>query len=112
MGVVILMWVWLKCIGVVNGCSVKRYRFPHITYPYSTSIRSFLQQHLYLVHFSNVFSFFFFMLFLCNIVNVAQITFKIVQKSRLRKHGNIIISTNTLTTNPETSTCEVPIRAL
>ena len=33
------------------------------------------------------------MLFLCNIASVAQRTFKIVQKSRSREHGDIIIST-------------------
>ena len=37
--------------------------------------------------------FFVFMLFLCNIANVAQRTFEIVQKSRSREHGDIIIST-------------------
>ena len=47
------------------------------------------------------------MLFLCNIANVTQRTFKIVQKSRSPGHGDIIISTNTLTVSPETSTCEV-----
>ena len=30
------------------------------------------------------------MLFLCNIANVAQRTFEIVQKSRSREHGDII----------------------
>ena len=53
------LWVWLECIGVVSGCSCKMvlYRFPHnITYPYSTCISSFLQQHPYfIVHFFNVF---------------------------------------------------------
>ena len=34
-----------------------------------------------------------FMLFLCNIANVAQKTFEIVQNSRSREHGDIIIST-------------------
>ena len=36
------------------------------------------------------------MLFLCNIANVAQRIFEIVQKSRSREHGNIInyIDTN------------------
>ena len=33
------IWVWL--LGVV----VRRYRFPHTTYPYSSCICSFLQQH-------------------------------------------------------------------
>ena len=41
------LWVWLECIGVISGCCCKEiYRFPHnITYPYSTCISSFLQQH-------------------------------------------------------------------
>ena len=48
MGVVIRKWVWLECIGVVKGCCCKEvYRFTHITYPYSTCISSFSQQHHY-----------------------------------------------------------------
>ena len=40
------LWVWLECIGVVSGCCKEVYRYPHnITYPYSTCISSFLQQH-------------------------------------------------------------------
>ena len=109
MGVVIRRWVWLECIGVVSGCCCKEvYRFLHITYPYSTCISSFSHQHPYFfVHILNVFSFLF-MLFLCNIANFAQRTFEIVQKSRLHRHGDIIILTSTLTTSPETSTCEAP----
>ena len=45
--VVIRRWVWLKCICVVSGCCCiykDVYRFPHITYPYSTCISSSLQQ--------------------------------------------------------------------
>ena len=90
--------MWLECIGVVSECCYKEvYRYPHNnTYPYSTCIGSFLQQHPYFfIHFKNVFSFLF-ILFLCNIantVNVAQRTFEIVQKSRSCEHGNIIIST-------------------
>ena len=46
------------------------YRFPHITYPYSTCIISFLvAASLLLCSFLNVFSFLI-MLFLCNIANV------------------------------------------
>ena len=34
--------MWLECIGVVSGCCCKEvYRFPHITYPYSTCVSSF-----------------------------------------------------------------------
>ena len=33
-------------MGVASGCGCKEvYRFPHITYPYSSCICSFLQQH-------------------------------------------------------------------
>ena len=81
----------------MGGCCKEVYRFPHnINYPYSTCISSFLQQHPYFfVHFENVFSFLF-RLFLSNIANaidVAQRTFDVVQKSRSREHGDIIIST-------------------
>ena len=44
---------------------------------------------------SLLFCLFLFMLFLCNIANVAQRTFKIVQKSRSHGHGNITISART-----------------
>ena len=37
------LWVWL--LGVVVRIEV--YRFPHSTYPYSSCICSFLQQHPY-----------------------------------------------------------------
>ena len=48
MDVVIRRWVWLESIGVVSGCCCKEvYRFPHITYTYSTCISSFLHQHPY-----------------------------------------------------------------
>ena len=46
------LWVWL--LGVVNCKEV--YRFPHTTYPYSSCICSFLQQHPYFLFiFLNVF---------------------------------------------------------
>ena len=46
-------------MGVATGCGFKEiYRFPHTTYPYSSSICTFLQQHPYFfVHFVNVFTF-------------------------------------------------------
>ena len=35
-------------MGVATGCGCKEvYRFPHTTYPYSSCICSFLQQHPY-----------------------------------------------------------------
>ena len=51
--------------------------------------------------------------FLCNIANIAQRTFKIDQKLISREHGDIIISTKNVRhlrarASPETSTCEVP----
>ena len=46
-------------MGVATGCGFKEiYRFPHTTYPYSSCICTFLQQHPYFfVHFVNVFTF-------------------------------------------------------
>ena len=60
MGVVSRRWVWLVGVGGIYGCGCKEvYRFPHITYPYSSCICSFLQQHPYLfVHLKKCFSFF------------------------------------------------------
>ena len=42
-------------MGVATGCGFKEiYRFPHTTYPYSSCICTFLQQHPYFfVHFLN-----------------------------------------------------------
>ena len=61
------------------------------TFPYSTCISSFLQQHSYLFIFLIVLVY----VILCNIANIAQRTFEIVQKSSSREHGDIIISTRT-----------------
>ena len=57
MGVVSRRWMWVESMGVDSGCGCKEeYRFPHITYPYSTCICSFLQQHPYFLFiFKNVF---------------------------------------------------------
>ena len=47
-GVVSRRWVWLVGVGVATGCGFKEiYRFPHTTYPYSSCICPFLQQHPY-----------------------------------------------------------------
>ena len=47
-GVVSRRWVWLVGVGGIYGCGCKEvYRFPHTTYPYSSCICSFLQQHPY-----------------------------------------------------------------
>ena len=52
-------------MGGIYGCGCKEvYRFPHITYPYSSCICSFLQQHLYFLFikkkcFSFLFQYFF-----------------------------------------------------
>ena len=48
LGVVSRRWVWVESMGVASGCVYKElYTFPHITYPYSSCICSFLQQHPY-----------------------------------------------------------------
>ena len=51
---------WVESMGVATGCGFKEiYRFPHTTYPYSSCICTFLQQHPYFFfHFVNVFTFF------------------------------------------------------
>ena len=56
----------------------------------------FCRASLFLCSFKNCFSFLF-MLFLCNIANATQRTFEIIQKSRSRKCGDIIISTTMCT---------------
>ena len=87
---------------------VRRYiDFLILLIPTPLVLALFLQQHPYFfVHFLNDFSFLFTLL-LCNIVNVAQRTFEIVQKSRSCRPGSIIILTSESTTSPETSMCEV-----
>ena len=52
-----------------------------------------LQQHPYFLFIFKMFFSFLFMIFLCHLANVPQRTFKILQKSRSREHGDIIIST-------------------
>ena len=91
------LWVWLVGVVRVYRCG----------YPNSNCISSFMRLHPYfLVHFM---FFRFCLLFLCNIVNIAQRTFEIVQRLRSCQHGDIIISTSMLTTSLETSTCEIPV---
>ena len=89
---VVKMYVWLVG-GVVR---MYLYRFSHnITYSYSTCTSSFFQHHPdFFVHFLNV-VLFLFRIFWCNIANVAQRTIEIFQKSKSRKHGDIITSTRT-----------------
>ena len=51
-GVVSRRWVWLVGVGGIYGCGCNKvYRFPHTTYPYSSCICYFLQQHLYFLLF-------------------------------------------------------------
>ena len=48
-------WVQVESMGVVSGCGCKEvYRFSHITYPYSSCICSFLQQHPYFLFIFNI----------------------------------------------------------
>ena len=51
----------MECMGVTSGCGCKEvYRFPHITYPYSSCICSFFAAaSLLFVHFFKCFSFLF-----------------------------------------------------
>ena len=53
---VVSRWMWVESMGVASGCGCKEvYRFPHITYRYSSCICSFLQQHPYFLFILNVF---------------------------------------------------------
>ena len=46
----------MDSMGVASGCGCKEvYRFPNITYPYSSCICSFLQQHPYILFIKNFF---------------------------------------------------------
>ena len=59
MGVVSRRWMWVESMGVVSRCGCKAvYRFPHITYPYSSCICSFLQLYPYFLF---IFIMFFFL---------------------------------------------------
>ena len=81
------LWVWLQCIGVVSGCCCKEVYIIILTFPYSTCISSFFGSSIPTSLF--ILKMFFrscFMLFLCNIANVTQRTFEIVQKSRSREY--------------------------
>ena len=51
-------------MGVATGCGFKeKYRFPHTTYPYSSCICTFWQQHPY---------FFFHFVIIINVANVGR----------------------------------------
>ena len=50
---------WNICVWLLGVVVRSVYRFPHATYPYSSCICTFLQQHPYFfVHFKKCFSFF------------------------------------------------------
>ena len=52
---VVSRWMWVESMGVASGCGCKEvYRFPHITYPYSSF---FAAASLLFVHFLKCFSF-------------------------------------------------------
>ena len=55
-GVVSRRWMWVESMGVASVCGCKEvYKFPHITYPYSSCICSFLPQHAYFLLFYFIF---------------------------------------------------------
>ena len=88
-------------MGVVSGCCCKEvYKFPHnITYPYSTCISSFLQQHPYFfVHFLDVFSFFknknkkdllYFTLCICKLHYCSDVMHSLHWKSAVEHNGRV-----------------------
>ena len=69
------LWVCLECIGVVSGCCCKEvYRYPHNNYYLSLLhlYKLFLAAASILLCSLLKFFGFLFMLFLCDIANVAQ----------------------------------------
>ena len=71
-------WEWVKYMGVTTGCGYKEvYRFPHTTYPYSSCICSFLQQHPYFLF---IFKMFFVLVpvLFCNYILCIKIFFRAV----------------------------------
>ena len=83
------LWVWLECIGVVSGwcCKEIDILIIIITFPYSTCISSFFGSSIPTSLFIFKKCFRFCLLFLCEIANVAQRTFEIVQKSSSREYN-------------------------
>ena len=60
MDVVSRRWMWMESMLVASECGCNEvYRFPHITYLYSSCICSFLQQHPTFCSFLKCFSFLF-----------------------------------------------------
>ena len=103
------LWVWLQCIGVVSECCCKEvHRFPLILLIPTPLVLALFCSIIPTSWFIFLMFYHSFLLFLCNIANIAQRTFEIVQKSRSCGHGDIIISTSTSTTSPETPMYEVP----
>ena len=105
--------------GVVSGCCCKEvYRYPHNNYLLFPTpplvLALFLAAASLLFCSLKKYFFRFCLLFLCNITDVAQRTFEMVQKLRSREHSSIInyIDKNVrrlrARASPETSTCEAP----
>ena len=77
------LWLLLECIGVVSGCCCKEvhvYRYPHFSLLHLYILALFLAAASLL--FCSVLKCFFGLVYviLCNIANIAQRTFEIVQK--------------------------------
>ena len=71
-----------------SGCGCKEvYRFPHITYPYSSSICSFLQQHPYFLF---IFKMFFVLVpvYFCNLFNNFFAQYKQIYGRLQASHGS------------------------
>ena len=50
------LWMWVESMGVASGCGCKAvYRYPHITYPYSSCMFFFAAVSLLFVHLKKFF---------------------------------------------------------
>ena len=74
-------------MGVATGCGCKEvYRFPHTTYPYSSCICSFLQQHPYFLFFFCLFFVLYIYICIVNPVIYAVILFMRIMRIVVRAH--------------------------
>ena len=67
-------------MGVATGCGCKEvYRFPHTTYPYSSCICSFLQQHPYFLFIFLCFSFLYIIIYIGRILHSSTVSVGLAQ---------------------------------
>ena len=96
-------------MGVATGCGCKEvYRFPHSTYPYSSCICSFLQQHPIL--FVNFFIIIIIIIIICmthnyNVYNFYNILLYVLVLTHLETNVPLVVSTSAANVCSSTPEC-------